>query len=96
MNFSEQTTSARTRLSQSIPTMTSKLPICIGMRLIENIWSLRIKEQLGRTESTVTALPSATLTVKDFGNLERLHLSKDSNSNDTKLLSAPISNRQEA
>ena len=40
--------------------------------------------------------PLATSTENDSGNLERVQFIKDSNSTDTKLLSAPVSNRIEA
>ena len=68
--------------------MTSKLPNCMGIRSIEKACSLRVRRQSRRMESTKIDLPLATSTENDLGSLERAHFNNDSNSKDTKLLSA--------
>ncbi|MFS7983057.1 hypothetical protein Hanom_Chr11g00970061 [Helianthus anomalus] len=79
-----------------MPMMTSKLPSCIGIRSMEKTCSLRVRRQLRRMESTKIDLPLATSTENDLGSLERAQFNNDSNSKDTKLLSAPVSNSIEA
>ncbi|KAJ0481401.1 hypothetical protein HanIR_Chr13g0642171 [Helianthus annuus] len=79
-----------------MPTITSKLPICMGIRSMGKTCSLRVRRQSRRIELTEIDLPLATSTENDLGSMERAQFSKDSNSADTKLLSAPVSNNIEA
>ncbi|KAJ0899709.1 hypothetical protein HanRHA438_Chr08g0371731 [Helianthus annuus] len=91
--FSEQTIYARCLDNQSIPTIMSKLPSCIGVRSIGKIWSLRFNWQSRRTELRTMGSPLATSTVKGLPSFVLDTRSIGSKDNDTKLLSAPESKR---
>src|ERR1043165_7923924 len=96
MTFSKHRISARWVDNQSMPTMTSKLPRCIGMRSIEKVCSSRFSTQLRIIELIEIDFPLATSTTKGSSRLVWGKLSKGSNFSDTNDLSAPESNNMDA